>query len=236
MKISRKGFGLGLTLAAVLATLVAAHTDAQAQKEKYVSSGPPTLSLVAEPSVIKACPDAARVQLTANARSNAGAALRYRWNVNGGKLSGDGANPSWDLAGAAPGVYQAVAEVDDGRDLNCVALSSISVIVLDCPPPPPPPPVCPTVSISCPEAGKENEPGDVYRKPQRRYAEHYSELQLDDLWRAHPERSGHANHHRGHNRFGGTDPSRDSGRWRFWHAVPRELRSRNPHREQATQV
>ena len=158
MKISRRGFGLGLTLAATLATMVASHTEAQAQKEKYVSSGPPTISMVAEPTVVKACPDAAPVHLTANARSNDGAALRYRWTVNGGKLKGEGANPSWDLAGAAPGVYQAVAEVDDGRDLNCVAFSSISVIVLDCPPPPPPPPVCPTVSVSCPEAGKENEP------------------------------------------------------------------------------
>jgi hypothetical protein len=42
--------------------------------------------------------------------------------------------------------------------LNCVAFSSVSVIVLDCPPPPPERPVCPTVSVSCPEAGKEDAP------------------------------------------------------------------------------
>ena len=156
--MSRKSLGFGLTLAAILAALVSFQPEATAQKQKYVSSGPPSLSLVAEPTVIKACPDETRVQLTANARASDNAALRYRWTVNGGKLRGDGANPNWDLAGAQPGVYQAVVEVDDGRDLNCVAFSSISVIVLDCPPPPPAPPVCPTVSVSCPEAGKENEP------------------------------------------------------------------------------
>jgi hypothetical protein len=158
MQISRKGLSVSLTLAAVLAILMSFQTNAVAQKEKYVSSGPPTLSLAAEPAVIKACPDLPRVQLNANARSSDGSPLRYKWTVNGGKLRGEGANPGWDLTGAAPGVYQAMVEVDDGRDLNCVAFSSISVVVLDCPPPPPPPPVCPTVAISCPEAIKENEP------------------------------------------------------------------------------
>ena len=157
MKMSRRSFGFGLTLAAILVALLSLN-EAKAQKEKYVSSGPPTLALSAEPTVIKACADAAPVQLNANARTSSGAALRYRWTVNGGKLRSDGPNPTWDLAGLAPGVYQANVEVDDGRDLNCVAFASIPVIVIDCPPPPPPPPVCPTVTISCPEAAKENEP------------------------------------------------------------------------------
>ena len=159
MKMSRKGLGFGLTLAVILAALVSLNSTTSAQKQKYASSGPPSLSLVAEPTVVKVCPDdGARVQLNANARTNDNAQLRYRWTVNGGKLRGDGANPSWDLAGTQPGVYQAVVEVDDGRDLNCVAFSSVSVIVLDCPPPPPAQPVCPTVSVSCPEAGKEDQP------------------------------------------------------------------------------
>ena len=156
--MSRKGLGFGLTLAAILAIMVSFHRQATAQKQKYVSSGPPSLSLVAEPTVIKACPDQGRVQLTANARSSDNAALRYHWTVSGGKLRGDGPNPTWELSGAQPGVYQATVQVDDGRDQNCTAFSTIPVIVLDCPPPPPPPPVCPTVSISCPEAIKENEP------------------------------------------------------------------------------
>src|SRR5947207_7631172 len=106
--MSRKGPGFGLTLAAILAVLASFHTNAAAQNQKYVSSGPPSLSLTAEPTAIKACPDEPRVQLTANARSSDGSPLRYRWTVNGGKLRGEGSNPGWDLAGAPPGVYQAV--------------------------------------------------------------------------------------------------------------------------------
>ena len=93
MKIVSKGFGFGLTLAAILVRWLLSLNEAQAQKEKYVSSGPPTPRWSRNRPCVKACPDAARVQLTANARSNGAAALRYRWTVNGGKLRGDGANP-----------------------------------------------------------------------------------------------------------------------------------------------
>jgi len=156
--MSRKSLWLGLATAAMVASLLSFHVDAKPKKKKYVTpSGPPTLSLAAEPMVIKTCEDS-RVQLAATARASDGAKLRYRWTVNGGRLRGDGPSPNWDLAGAQPGVYQAVAEVDDGRDLSCVAFSSISVVVLECPPPPPPRPVCPTVEVSCPEAASENAP------------------------------------------------------------------------------
>lgn len=154
--MSRKSFWIGLALSVAAAAFITLPAAVKAQKQKYVSSGPPTLSLLAEPTVIKACEDA-RINLNANARSNDGAALRYKWTVNGGRLRGDGPTPIWDLGGAQPGSYQAVVEVDDGRDLNCVAFSSVSVVVLDCPPEQPQP-VCPTVNISCPEAVKENEP------------------------------------------------------------------------------
>ena len=96
--------------------------------------------------------------LTATARSADGTPLRYKWTTNGGKLRGEGANPSWDLAGVQPGVYQAVVEVDDGRDLNCVSFSSISIVVTECPPPPPTPAVCPNVAVSCPDSASENGP------------------------------------------------------------------------------
>ena len=156
--MSRKNLWFGVVVAMLGAALLSFTADAKPKKRKYiVPSGPPSLSLVAEPTVMKACEDG-RVQLTATARSSDGARLRYRWTVNGGRLRGDGPNPYWDLSGAAPGSYQAVVEVDDGRDLNCVAFSSVSVVVLDCPPPPPPQPVCPNVSVSCPEAGTENAP------------------------------------------------------------------------------
>jgi hypothetical protein len=155
--MSRKSIWLGLVMAVLAASLLSIHADAKPKKKKYVTpSGPPTLSLAAEPMVIKGCEDS-RVQLAATARATDGAKLRYRWTVNGGRLRGDGPNPNWDLAGAQPGAYQAVVEVDDGRDLSCVAFSSISIVVLDCPPPPVQP-VCPTVNVSCPEAASENAP------------------------------------------------------------------------------
>ena len=156
--MSRKSFWLGLAMTALVASLLSFDADAKPKKRKYLTqSGPPTLSLAAEPTVIKACEDG-RVQLNAAARSSDGAPLRYRWTVNGGRLRGDGPNPNWDLSGAQPGVYQAVVDVDDGRELNCVAFSSVSIVVIDCPPPPPPRPVCPTVEVSCPEAAGENAP------------------------------------------------------------------------------
>ena len=155
--MSRKSLWLGLIMAAMVASLLSFHADAKPKKKKYETpSGPPTLSLAAEPMVIKACEDS-RVQLAATARASDGAKLRYRWTVNGGRLRGDGPSPNWDLAGTQPGVYQAVVEVDDGRDLGCVAFSSISVVVLECPPPRVQP-VCPTVNVSCPEAASENAP------------------------------------------------------------------------------
>jgi len=144
-------------MAAMVASLLSFHVDAKPKKKKYETrSGPPTLSLAAEPMVIKACEDS-HVQLAATARASDGAKLHYRWTVNGGRLRGDGPSPNWDLAGTQPGVYQAVVEVDDGRDLSCVAFSSISVVVLECPTPRAQP-VCPTVNVSCPEAVSENAP------------------------------------------------------------------------------
>src|SRR6266404_8450560 len=157
----RKNLWFGLGLATVIAVLVFTSADAKPKKKKHIErlSGPPTLSLAADPSMIKACNDElARVRLIATARSFDGTPLRYKWTTSGGRLRGEGANKTWDLAGARAGVYQASLEVDDGRDLNCVAFSTVSIVVTDCPPPPPPPPVCPTVSISCPEAASENAP------------------------------------------------------------------------------
>ena len=161
--MSRKRLWFGLVFAMVVGMLVFASADAKPKKKKHGDrdrrvSGAPSLSLTAEPSMIKGCNDeSARIHLLATARSADGAPLHYKWNTQGGRRSGEGANTTWDLAGATPGVYQAWVEVDDGRDLNCVAFSSISIVVTDCPPIVVPP-VCPNVSVSCPEAGNENAP------------------------------------------------------------------------------
>lgn len=156
----RKSLWFGLALATVVAMSVLVSADAKPQKQKQPAraSGPPSLALAAESTVIKGCNDeSARVRLVATASSVDGTPLRYRWTTNGGKLRGEGANTSWDLAGVQPGIYQAFVEVDDGRDLNCVAFSSVSIVVTDCPPPPPEI-VCPNVTVSCPDAASENAP------------------------------------------------------------------------------
>jgi hypothetical protein len=149
--MSPRSLWLAPALLLISPVLLTQHT-VTAQKQNHVVVGPPSLALGIEPNVIKAC-EGAHAQLTANARSSDGSPLRYRWTVNGGRLKGEGANPSWDLTGLQPGVYSANVEVDDGRDLTCTAFSSTSIVVLDCPPQP----VCPTINITCPESLKEGE-------------------------------------------------------------------------------
>jgi hypothetical protein len=156
----RKSLWFGLVLATISGVFLVASTGAQAQKRNRNerSFGPPTLSLSADPTVIRNCPDdPAGVRLVANANSPSGNPLRYKWTVNGGRLSGTGPTATWDLAGAQPGVYQAVVDVDDG-DPNCVAFASVAVVVTECPPPPPRPPDCPTVTVTCPDSASENAP------------------------------------------------------------------------------
>src|SRR6266508_6748484 len=100
--MSRKSLLLGLVSVALVATLVFASAGANAQKKPQPerASGPPSLSLAADSTVIKGCNDeSAHVRLAATARAADGTLLRYRWTANGGKLRGDGANTSWDLAG-----------------------------------------------------------------------------------------------------------------------------------------
>src|SRR6202521_4971549 len=104
MMMTRRSFLFGLALAVVMAVLVLASADAKPKKKKHVerASGPPTLSLAAEPTTVRACDDA-RVQLMARASSTEGRPLRYKWTTNGGRLTGQGASATWALAGGRPG-------------------------------------------------------------------------------------------------------------------------------------
>ena len=150
----RKSFLFGLALAMVMAVLLFVSAEAKPKKKPVErASGPPTLSLAVEPTTVRACDDA-RVRLLATASSREGRPLRYKWTTNGGTLSGQGANTTWDLSGLPKGVYQAVVEVDDGRDRDCVAFSTASIVVTDCPPPPPRI-TCPNVTVSCPDGASE---------------------------------------------------------------------------------
>jgi hypothetical protein len=92
------------------------------------------------------------VQLTTTASDPDGDTLLYSYTVTGGRVTGDGANVTWDLSGVGPGTYTATVDVDDG--CGCITTSSTTVTVAACPncieegikaPP------CPTsVTVSCP--------------------------------------------------------------------------------------
>jgi hypothetical protein len=127
-----------------------------------VPNNPPTTAVSASPSrvVLAAeCPPGERpvegctstgstVQLAANATDPDGDTLLYTWSTTGGRITGDGANVTWDLSGVQPGTYTASVEVDDG--CGCIAFSSTTVTVERCTcelipiPPTPEPTVAPT--------------------------------------------------------------------------------------------
>src|SRR5713101_7986519 len=102
MMMPRKNIWFGFALAMVMACLVFVSADARPKKKKKQRepvSGPPTLSLSANPTNVRNCPDeSSRVQLVATASSPEGRPLRYKWTTNGGKLTGQGANTTWDFA------------------------------------------------------------------------------------------------------------------------------------------
>ncbi len=151
--VNRKTFLILIVLAMALA---ANSATAQTRKRTAHRSGPPALSLSADQTAITSCEGQALVHLTANATSGASASLRYKWTANGGKISGSGADTTWDLSGERAGVYQAVVDVDEG-DENCAAFASIAVVVTTCTPPATAP-TCPTVTVSCPDSATENAP------------------------------------------------------------------------------
>ena len=146
-----------LILAAVVVLVATSSKQAQSHPATAIA-GAPTLALTAEPNVVRACDgQPTAVQLLAKATSSGGGTLRYRWTVDSGTLKGQGATTTWDLTGARPGIYHAVADVDEGNT-NCAAFASVAVIVLDCPPPPPAPPSCPEVKVACPANATDKAP------------------------------------------------------------------------------
>ncbi len=127
---------------------------------EFLPNQAPTVSIAAaESSITLACPAGTRpttctapspdfvVNLTTNASDPDGDTLLYTYTTTGGRITGEGANVSWDLSGAQPGTYTATVEVDDG--CGCVSFSSTTVTVSEppagcCVPP------CPDLSVSCP--------------------------------------------------------------------------------------
>ena len=157
---------IGLLLLALAAF---AYTSTRAsQKNKQAAAAPapqnqpPTITLDSDTQIVTLCPDAEsmsnpRVRLKATGVSPEGKPLRYRWEVSGGRLEGDGTDVVWDLSGAPPGVYNAAVTAESGPEGNplCTAFTSTKVVVRTCPPPRP---VCPNVTMSCPDVQQAGSP------------------------------------------------------------------------------
>ena len=120
---------------------------------------PPTASLAASASTITlpcppgtksdTCPSGATgsVNLTTTASDPDGDTLLYSYTVTGGRVSGEGANVTWDLSGLGPGTYTASVDVDDG--CGCITSSTTTVTIASCTDCKPIL-VCPTVAVTCP--------------------------------------------------------------------------------------
>ena len=122
---------------------------------------PPTASLAASASTITlpcppdthsasgSCPAAATssVNLTTTASDPDGDTLLYSYTVTGGRVTGEGANVTWDLSGLGAGTYTASVDVDDG--CGCITSSTTTVTVANCSDCVPNL-VCPTVNVTCP--------------------------------------------------------------------------------------
>ncbi|HKP73768.1 MAG TPA: hypothetical protein VJT82_12570, partial [Pyrinomonadaceae bacterium] len=131
-----------------------------------VPNNPPTAAVAASPSRVvlaatcgqyeipsEGCtPTSSSVQLSANATDPDGDTLLYTWSTTAGRITGDGANVTWDLSGVQPGTYTASVEVDDG--CGCIAYSSTTVTVesCGCSPAPTPMPTVEATPYPTPEA------------------------------------------------------------------------------------
>lgn len=95
------------------------------------------------------------VGLTTAATDPDGDTLLYTYSTTGGRITGDGANATWDLSGLAPGTYTASVEVDDG--CGCISFSSTTVTITECKDCRNPL-VCPTLGVTCPGDVDEGQP------------------------------------------------------------------------------
>jgi hypothetical protein len=147
-----------LFLPIALVGMLAFASSAFAQKVRVETRAftPPNLSLAADPQVITVCEGAGPALVNLNARATSNYPISYRWTASGGRIQGDGATVTWDLAGLQPGSYRAYVDIDTGSgDELCQAFSSTTVVVNRCPPTPA---TCPNVGIICPDRAEVGQP------------------------------------------------------------------------------
>lgn len=137
----------------------AGHRDKR--EPSILPNQPPTAALAASAATITmpcapgthsssgSCPATANttVGLTTTASDPDGDTLLYSYTVTGGRITGEGANVSWDLSGVGPGTYTASVEVDDG--CGCITSSTTTVTIANCGDCIPDL-ACPNVAVTCP--------------------------------------------------------------------------------------
>lgn len=83
-------------------------------------------------STSESCSDNQMVGVRTTAVDPEGDVLTYSYTVSGGRITGQGANVSWDLTGVRPGTYTVTSAVDDGCGF-CGQTKTTSITVVDCP-------------------------------------------------------------------------------------------------------
>lgn len=136
-----------IALAALFASMPA---DAQ-KPTASVASAPLKINLTPDMTVVTTCENGGepQVQLTANVSPD-GDPIKYKWTTTVGTISGEGPKVTWNLAGVKPGYHKASLDIiSTGKEGECTAFSSTTVLVNACAPPRP---VCPAVEVTCPTA------------------------------------------------------------------------------------
>jgi hypothetical protein len=132
-------------------------------------NAPPVVALAASTTTITlpcppgthsssgACPAgvSTNVSLTTTASDPDGDTLLYSYTVTGGRITGEGANVTWDLSGVGAGTYTASVDVDDG--CGCITAATTTVTIASCPDCVPDI-VCPAPAASCPDAVDQGTP------------------------------------------------------------------------------
>jgi hypothetical protein len=125
------------------------------QRKVTLSASPNSITLPCPPdSRSDTCPTEPNltVQLTSIA-TGFGSGLLYTYSVTGGRVTGEGRQVTWDLAGVGPGTYTAIVEVEDARDRrarNRPATAYTTVTIASCPDCRPEV-LCASISVSCSE-------------------------------------------------------------------------------------
>lgn len=78
------------------------------------------------------CGDVQTVGVRTTAVDPEGDVLTYSYTVSGGRITGQGANVTWDLSGVRPGTYTITSAVDDGCGF-CGTPQTTTINVVDCP-------------------------------------------------------------------------------------------------------